>query len=151
MTLFQPCPYHFPDLWKQGTLVMPEITSVHTQDARELYRLPEDNTEEAKMYFVPPSVLAEAYAKLLYQDPHGFLVENGQLVLVDRRVLTIDSLYLMRLAEGCSVGLLSEECFQRARTFSLPEETPRRGFPGGLAHGDMRRSLCIPCAKQTWP
>ncbi|PJA45562.1 hypothetical protein CO174_02535 [Candidatus Uhrbacteria bacterium CG_4_9_14_3_um_filter_50_9] len=152
MILFQPCPYHFPDLWKAEQLAMPEITPAHLQAVKKIYRLPEDGDEGADMYFARPSVLAEAYARLQFQDAHGFLVEDNRLILIDGTVWVIESLCDLRFAQERDESIqLFEECFQRARTFALPEETPRRGFPSGMAHGDMRRTLCRPCAQDTWP
>lgn len=153
MILFQPCPYHFPDLWKEPRPTMPEITPEQIQAIKKLYGLPEDDSKEARQLSVVPSILALRYAKTRFQNPHGFLVENGHLVPAYCGVMSaIDSLRELRATAWSHAPIqLSEECFQRARTFELPEESPRRNMWGAMGNANIQQKLCYPSAHKTWP
>lgn len=153
MILFQPCPYHFPDLWKEPRPTLPEITPEQIQAIKKLYGLPEDDSEEARQLSVVPSILALRYAKTRFQNPHGFLVENGHLVpTYSGVVFAIDSLWKLRATTwGHAPVQLSEECFQRARTFELPEESPRRNMFGAMGNAHTQKTWCRPRAQETWP
>jgi hypothetical protein len=149
MILFQPCPHHFPDLWKVDTPTMPELRHEHLQTVRELYQFPDDDSEEAKLYFAPPSRLTEVYAKFWFQSAHGFLVDNGHLIYVPGDFSYFNSCEEMSFVE--KKLQLTKECYERARTFSLPEKTPSNGWASNMGRGHTRRTVCLPCALDTWP
>ena len=152
MILFQPCPYHFPDLWKVESPVLPELEAWQIQAARETYCLPEDGTREAVELCGIWRVerveeIARRYAELRFRTSHGFLVEDGHLLKSACVIRDLDTLELLK-GEGMQ---LEEACFVRARRFSLPVTTPRLCWSWSMGRAHETRTVCIPFARETWP
>ncbi|GEM_PF-6606484 len=117
MILFQPCPHHFPDLWRIEVPTLPELDAWQIQAG-------------------------------FFRTSHGFLVEDGHLLLeYEYGIYGLDALEFLK-GEGLP---LQEACFERARRFSLPDTYPRLGWPAGIGRDHTNRTVCLPCAKATWP
>lgn len=149
--VFQPCPAHFPDLWKEATLGVLEPIEEHIAAAKQMYLLPEDGTNEAAtlcgIWGVDSTQdIARAYARVWFCTPHGFLVLDGRCIGPNYAIHSLTT--LRRLRDEIDVP---DACEVRAVEFGLPEQDGRQSFASAMGSSQRNYRYCRPAAQHTWP
>jgi hypothetical protein len=127
MILFQPCPYHYPELLKADFLDSLKLLKTRGfTDAEEILR-------ERPDFFS--------------WNMHGFLIDDGRLVERGYVIANQDDIYRLR-GEGIDIP---DECLIRARTFHLKAHSIRLEWAASMGRAHDRRTRCLPRARETWP